>query len=235
MVGPHDAEAPVVEGGHLGFIQHLAGGYDRCIHEAKPEVAVASSQLARAQEPAGSRLTSSRAIVCRRCSLNRRERDFPWTSWRSWGGRETQRASAETTQFEPLRDPATSPASEPGQVQPQRGRGRLQAIAKGETVSGNAARLGRSVHLCLCKTPGQDRLAALLLLVQGEARSRPATHSPRPLMRASCGVPVVAPDRAVHRAGLTGHATTSGRQEGRSSGTTPARGSRYATIWELNE
>jgi hypothetical protein len=110
-----------------------------------------------------------------------------------------------------------------------------QAIAKAETVSGNAARLGRSVHLCLCKTPGQDRLAALLLLVQGEARSRPATHSPRPLMRASCGVPVVAPDRAVHRAGLTGHATTSGRQEGRSSGTTPARGSRYATIWELDE
>jgi hypothetical protein len=101
----------------------------------------------------------------------------------------------------------------------------IQAIAKAETVSGNAARLGRSVHLCLCKTLRQDRLAALLLLVQGEARSRPATHSPRPLMRASCGVPVVAPDRAVHRAGLTGHATTSGRQEGRSSGTTPARGS----------
>jgi hypothetical protein len=42
----------------------------------------------------------------------------------------------------------------------------LQAIAKAETVSGNAARLGRSVHLCLCKTPGQDRLAALLLLVR---------------------------------------------------------------------
>ena len=41
-----------------------------------------------------------------------------------------------------------------------------QAIAKAETVSGNAARLGRSVHLCLCKTPGQDRLAALLLLVR---------------------------------------------------------------------
>jgi hypothetical protein len=53
-----------------------------------------------------------------------------------------------------------------------------QAIAKAEIVSGNAARLGRSVHLCLCKTPGQDRLAALLLVVQGEARSRPATHSP---------------------------------------------------------
>jgi hypothetical protein len=82
---------------------------------------------------------------------------------------------------------------------------------------------------------GTGPAAALLLLVQGDARSRPATHSPRPLMRASCGVPVVAPDRAVHRAGLTGHATTSGRQEGRSSGTTPARGSRYATIWELNE
>jgi hypothetical protein len=43
---------------------------------------------------------------------------------------------------------------------------RIQAIAKAETVSGNAARLGRSVHLCLCKTPGQDRLAALLLLVR---------------------------------------------------------------------
>ena len=42
------------------------------------------------------------------------------------------------------------------------------AIAKAETVSGNAARLGRSVHLCLCKTPGQDRLAALLLLVRSE-------------------------------------------------------------------
>jgi hypothetical protein len=42
---------------------------------------------------------------------------------------------------------------------------RCQAIAKAETVRGNAARLGRSVHLCLCKTPGQDRLAALLLLV----------------------------------------------------------------------
>lgn len=41
-----------------------------------------------------------------------------------------------------------------------------QAIAKAETVSGNAARLGRSVYLCLCKTPGQDRLAALLLLVR---------------------------------------------------------------------
>ena len=43
---------------------------------------------------------------------------------------------------------------------------RCQAIAKAETVSGNAGRLGRSVHLCLCKTPGQDRLAALLLLVR---------------------------------------------------------------------
>jgi hypothetical protein len=110
-----------------------------------------------------------------------------------------------------------------------------QAIAKAETVSGNAARLGRSVHPCVCKTPGQDRLAALLLLVGGEARSRPATHSPRPLMRASGGVPVVPADRVVHRAGLTGHGTTSGRQEGRSAGTTPARGSRYATIWELHE
>jgi hypothetical protein len=46
-----------------------------------------------------------------------------------------------------------------------------QAIAKAETVSGNAARLGQSVHLCLCKTPGQDRLAALLLLVQGSSHS----------------------------------------------------------------
>ena len=45
----------------------------------------------------------------------------------------------------------------------------FQAIAKAETVSGNAARLGRSVHLCLCKTPGQDRLAALLLLVPERA------------------------------------------------------------------
>src|SRR5215216_1433345 len=45
-------------------------------------------------------------------------------------------------------------------------RARCQAIAKAETVSGNSARLGQSVHLCLCKTPGQDRLAALLLLVQ---------------------------------------------------------------------
>ena len=41
----------------------------------------------------------------------------------------------------------------------------LAGDCKSETVSGNAARLGRSVHLCLCKTPGQDRLAALLLLV----------------------------------------------------------------------
>jgi hypothetical protein len=60
---------------------------------------------------------------------------------------------------------------------PVGGRCRVQAIAKAETVSGNAARLGRSVHLGLCKTPGQDRLAALLLLVQGEARSRPATYA----------------------------------------------------------
>ena len=49
---------------------------------------------------------------------------------------------------------------------------RLQAIAKAETVSGNAARLGRSVHLCLCKTPGQDRLAALLLLVRNRRLPR---------------------------------------------------------------
>jgi hypothetical protein len=42
---------------------------------------------------------------------------------------------------------------------------RQQAKVKAETVSGNAARLARSVYLCLCKTPGQDRLAALLLLV----------------------------------------------------------------------
>jgi hypothetical protein len=43
-----------------------------------------------------------------------------------------------------------------------------KAVANAETVSGNAARLGRSVHLCLCKTPGQDRLAALPLLVPSE-------------------------------------------------------------------
>ena len=35
-------------------------------------------------------------------------------------------------------------------------------------MSGNEARLGRSVHLCLCKTPGHDRLATLLLLVRSE-------------------------------------------------------------------
>jgi hypothetical protein len=46
-----------------------------------------------------------------------------------------------------------------------------QAIARAETVSRNAARLGRSLHLYLGKTPGQDGLAALLLLVRGEARS----------------------------------------------------------------
>jgi hypothetical protein len=45
----------------------------------------------------------------------------------------------------------------------------IQAIAKAKIVRGNAARLGRSVHLCLCKTPGQDGLAALLLLVRGGA------------------------------------------------------------------
>ena len=45
---------------------------------------------------------------------------------------------------------------------------RCQAIAKADTVTGNAARLGRRVHLCLCKTPGQGRLAALLLLVRNE-------------------------------------------------------------------
>ena len=48
----------------------------------------------------------------------------------------------------------------------------LQAIAKAETVSGNAAGLGRSVHLCLCKTPGQDRLVALLLLVPSARPTR---------------------------------------------------------------
>jgi hypothetical protein len=48
---------------------------------------------------------------------------------------------------------------------PRRSAG-VRAIAEAETVSANAARLGRSVHLCLCKTPGQDRLAALLLLVR---------------------------------------------------------------------
>jgi hypothetical protein len=43
---------------------------------------------------------------------------------------------------------------------------RKQAIAKAKTVRGDAARLGRSVHLCLCKTPGQDGLAAVPLLVR---------------------------------------------------------------------
>jgi hypothetical protein len=48
----------------------------------------------------------------------------------------------------------------------------IRPIAKAETVSGDAARLGRSVHLRLCKTPGQDRLPALPLLVPcGRAQS----------------------------------------------------------------
>jgi hypothetical protein len=88
-----------------------------------------------------------------------------------------------------------------------------QAIAKAETVRGDAPRLGRSVHLCLCNTPVQDGLAALLLLVRG-GTTEPTGDALAPTpMRASCGVPVVA-DRAVHRAGLTGHATTSGRERG---------------------
>jgi hypothetical protein len=60
-----------------------------------------------------------------------------------------------------------------------------QAIANAETVSRNAARLGRSVHPCLCKTPGQDRLAALLLLVSSR-RLRPRSRD----ARSSCGASV---------------------------------------------
>jgi hypothetical protein len=47
---------------------------------------------------------------------------------------------------------------------------------RAETVSGNAARLGRSVHLCLYKTPGQDRLAALPLLVRGDSQLHNRWH-----------------------------------------------------------
>ena len=42
-----------------------------------------------------------------------------------------------------------------------------QAIAKAETVRGNAASWVGASTLCLGKTPGQDGLAALLLLVRG--------------------------------------------------------------------
>ncbi len=42
--------------------------------------------------------------------------------------------------------------------------------AKAETARGNAARLGGASTLCLGNTPGQDGLAALLLLVRGGDR-----------------------------------------------------------------
>jgi hypothetical protein len=48
----------------------------------------------------------------------------------------------------------------------------LTTIAKAQIVSGTAASLGRSVRLSLCKTPGQDQLAALLLLVPCERLRR---------------------------------------------------------------
>jgi hypothetical protein len=63
----------------------------------------------------------------------------------------------------------------------------------------------RSVDLCLCKTPEQDRLAALLLLVQ--ARRGADRRRTRP-------------DRPTRGTIFTHNA---------------CKGSRYATMWELDE
>jgi hypothetical protein len=42
----------------------------------------------------------------------------------------------------------------------------LQAIAKAEAVSGNAARLAGTPTPCLCKRPRQDEVTARILFVQ---------------------------------------------------------------------
>jgi len=44
----------------------------------------------------------------------------------------------------------------------------LQAIAEVEAVTGNAARLVRAPTLSLCKAPGEEDLAARMLLVHSE-------------------------------------------------------------------
>ena len=51
---------------------------------------------------------------------------------------------------------------------------RCQAIAQAEAVRGNAAWLVRAPMLCLCKTPGEEGVAALLLLVGRSSERYPA-------------------------------------------------------------
>jgi hypothetical protein len=54
-----------------------------------------------------------------------------------------------------------------------------QAIAKAQSVTGNAARLVRAPTLCLCKAPGEEDLAARMLPVLSSDEIRVTTATAR--------------------------------------------------------
>jgi len=73
------------------------------------------------------------------------------------------------------------------------------------------ARVDRELDVLGCERGADRPLADACSSSEAGPRSRPATHSLRPPMRRPPVSRLSPPDRALHRAALRGHATTSGR------------------------